>query len=459
MTNVLETHSTSDVLTLMDEGLGNQSYLVPVGHHRALVVDPSRDPGPYLELAMRLGLRIAFAAETHLHADFISGSRELATEGAAILAPAAASLEAPHRALSHGDEVDLGGLTLRAVGTPGHTPEHLAYLLIKGSRPLALFSGGAVIPGGAARTDLISPDRTDALARALYRSVHQQLAGLPDELIIYPTHGAGSFCSAGSGGQRTTTVAQERRVNPIFTASDEDAFVDNFLRGLGTYPPYFLRLRDVNRRGARLYGRAMPGLKPLAIGDVRRQVAAGATLIDTRPFAEFGAGHIPGSLSITLRPAFASWLGWLVPADHRLIFVMGPDQDRNDLVGQCLKIGYEKVVGELRCGMRPWREEALPEAVIDLRHADQDLGGTPFDVRQTSEWAGGHIPGAHHQELGRLPGAVHMLPTGPLTIYCGHGERAMTAASLLEATGRRNLAVLAGGFEAWLEAKRPVAVG
>ncbi|MEO6795484.1 MAG: rhodanese-like domain-containing protein [Candidatus Dormibacter sp.] len=449
----------ADVMPLVDEGLGNQSYLVPLRDGRALVVDPRRDPAPYLEHAERLGLRIAFAAETHLHADFISGSRELASEGAIILAPAASRLEAPHQALDHGDELDLGGLTLQALGTPGHTPEHLAYLLRDGSRPLALFSGGALIPGGAARTDLISPDQTEHLARALYRSVRQHLAGLPDDLAIYPTHGAGSFCSAGTGGLRTTTVGQERQVNPIFTVPDEDAFVGSFLGGLGSYPPYFLRLREVNRRGTRLYGRSLPEVKKLAVGAFRRHVAAGATLIDARPFMEFGAGHIPGALSIALRPAFASWLGWMVPADRPMIFVLGPDQDRQDLVRQCLNIGYENIVGELEGGTPAWRAAGLPESIVELRHANRDLEGTPLDVRQASEWAGGRVPGAHRRELGSLPGAIDTVPSGPLTIYCGHGERAMTAASLLEAAGRQNLAVLAGGFEAWIQANRPIVTG
>lgn len=457
-----QTSASQQELTIapvLDEGLGNQSYVVALGDGRALVVDPSRDPEPYLRIAQRLGLRVRFAVETHLHADFISGSRELAVQGASLLAPRGAGLGRPHQGLDDGDEVDLGGLRLRALATPGHTPEHLAYLLLADGRPRALFSGGALIPGGAARTDLISPEQTEELARALYRSVRQHLAGLPDDLPVYPTHGGGSFCSAGMGNERTTTIGRERAANPVLTIADEDAFVRQFLGGLGSYPSYFRRLRSVNRRGARVYGPKLPALRRLSVEDVLGGLKAGATLIDTRPFPEFATGHIRGSLSIALRPAFASWLGWIARVDRPLLFLIGPDQDRRDLMSQCLKIGYEDILGELAGGMAAWRAAHLPVATIALRQLDQDLGETLVDVRQASEWAAGHLPGAQHLELGSVQDLARSIPAGPLTIYCEHGGRAMTGASLLESQGRRDLAVLDGGFEAWSKAGRPVAVG
>lgn len=449
---------SADIVPLVDEGLGNSSYLVSLGDRRALVVDPRRDPTAYLELAEKLDLRIAFAVETHLHADFISGSRELAAFGATILAPLASHLAAACRGLEDGEEIDLGGLTLRALATPGHTPEHLAYLLLDGLKPLALFSGGAVLPGGAARPDLIGPDETEPLAHDLYRSAHHRLGGLPDDLPVYPTHGVGSFCSTGEGGQRTTSLGRERRENPLFTSAGEDAFVRTFLTGLGTYPPYFLGLRAVNQRGARLYGVTLPALAPLSVDEFRRQYAAGATLIDVRPFARFARGHVPGALSIALRPAFASWLGWIVPAERPLVFLRALDQDQRDLVEQCLKIGHENLVGELEGGIEAWRIAGLPESVVALRQVTEGLQGAPIDVRQASEWAGGHIPGARHVELGSVVASAAAIPAGPLTIYCGHGERAMTATSLLQAQGRENLAVLDGGFDAWRDASEPIAI-
>jgi len=448
-----------EIVPLVDEGLGNSSYLVSLGDGRAVVVDPRRDPTPYLELAERLNLRIAFVVETHLHADFISGSRELATFGAIVLAPAASHLATAHRGLEDGEEVDLGGLTLRAMATPGLTPEHLAYLLLDGSKPVALFSGGAVLPGGAARPDLIGPEQTEPLARDLYRSAHQRLSNLPDDLAVYPTHGAGSFCSAGAGGGRTTTLGRERHESLLFTAVAEEAFVHSFLNGLGTYPPYFLRLRSVNQRGARLYGVKPPELALLSIDEFRRHQAAAAIVIDIRPLADFGRGHIPGALSIALRPAFASWLGWIVPAGRPLVFVRAPGQDGRDLVEQCLKIGYENLVGELEGGMDAWPAAGLPVSTIAIRQVNEDPQGAPLDVRQASEWASGHVPGARHVELGSIMASAGAIPPGPLTIYCGHGERAMTAASLLEGQGRASLAVLHGGFDAWRNANRPIAIG
>jgi hydroxyacylglutathione hydrolase len=449
----------SEIVPLVDEGLGNSSYLVPLGGGRALVVDPSRNTSPYLELAERLNLRIAFAVETHLHADFISGSRELAAFGAAILAPVASHLATAYRGLEDGEEVDLNGLTLRALATPGHTPEHLAYLLLDGPKPLALFTGGAVLPGGAARPDLLGPEQSHPLARDLYRSAHRRLAGLPDDLAVYPTHGAGSFCSAGASGKRTTTLGSERHESPLFTTVTEDAFVHTFLDGLGTYPPYFLRLRTVNQRGARLYGVKLPELALLSLDEFRGHQAAGAIVIDVRPFVDFARGHIPAALSIALRPAFASWLGWVVPAERPLVFVRAPDQDGKDLVEQCLKIGYENLVGELAGGIGAWQAAGLPVSTIAIRQVDDEPQGTPLDVRQTSEWASGHIPGAQHVELGSVTASAGAIPAGPLTIYCGHGERAMTAASLLEGQGRGSLAVLDGGFDAWRIANRPISFG
>src|SRR5688572_5675630 len=291
-------------VAFVDDGLGNSSYLVDLGDGRALVVDPARHPAGYLAEADRRGLSIAFAVETHLHADFVSGARELGALGAALLVPRAGGHEFPVRGLDDGEEVDLGGLTLRALATPGHTPEHLAYLLSDGPTPIALFSGGSLLVDAFARTDLIHPAETEPLARALWRSVHERILTLPDELPVYPTHGAGSFCSSPAGNERTTTVGRERRANPLLAAPDEDAFVKQLLDSFGTHPPYFLRLRHVNRRGPRLHGPAAPVLPLVRADEVARLQAAGAWVVDARPIEAFGRGHVPGSVSIALRPQF-----------------------------------------------------------------------------------------------------------------------------------------------------------
>jgi len=433
-------------VALVDEGLGNSSYLVDLGDGRALVVDPERDPGPYLAAAQRRGLTVAYAAETHLHADFVSGSRELAAQGAQVLAAAAGGTGFPHRGLGDGDEADLGGLTLRALATPGHTPEHLAYLILDAGRPLALFSGGSLLVGAVARTDLIGPERTGELARALWRSLHERILTLPDDLPVFPTHGAGSFCSAPAGAERTTTIGREKAGNPLLAAPGEDAFVKMLLGGLGSYPPYFLRLREVNRRGPAVYGAGPPALARLGAGEVRRVVGDGALIVDVRPVAAFAAGHVPGSLSIPLREAFATWLGWLADAGRPLVFVLGQDQDRDDVVRQALNVGYEYLAGELAGGIAAWQAAGLPVRRIPLVPAAA-AGGMVVDVRQDAEFAAGHLPGARHAELGTLAGIPP--EPGPLTLMCGRGERAMTAASILAAAGREDLAVAVGGPADW----------
>jgi hydroxyacylglutathione hydrolase len=442
---------------VVDEGLGNSAYLVELGDGRALVVDPARDPTPYLELVRRRRLQVAYAAETHLHADFLTGSRELAAgDGAEILGPRASRLGFAHRGLEDGEGVDLGGLTLRALATPGHAPEHVSYLLLDGPRPVALFSGGALLVGTVARTDLASPELTEPLARAAYRSLHQRLLSLPDDLGVYPTHGTGSFCSAPVGDQRTTTIGVERRHNRLLAAADEDAFVAELLAGFGSYPPYFLRLRERNRVGPELLGPDWRALPLLSTEQVRAQLASGGVLVDARPVTAFAAGHIPGAISIALRPAFAGWLGWLVDDTQPLVFVLDEDQDRGELARQCRTIGYDHLLGELAGGMAAWRAASFPEAQLPLVQAERvdDQSVRVLDVRQASEVADGHLPGAVAVELGALAGdqLPAELPEGPITVMCGHGERAMTAASLLARAGRNDLRVARGGPHDWQRA-------
>ena len=408
---------------VVDEGLGNSAHLVELGDGRALVVDPARDPTPYLELARRRRLQVAYAAETHLHADFLTGSRELAAaDGAQILVPRASRLGFAHRGLEDGQEVDLGGLTLRVLATPGHAPEHASYLLLDGARPVAVFSGGALLVGTVARTDLAGPELTEPLARAAYRSLHGRLLSLPDELAVYPTHGAGSFCATPAGDQRTTTIGAERRHNRLLAAPDEDAFVAGLLASFGSYPPYFLRLRDRNRVGPELLGRDWRVLPLLSADRVRAHLAGGGVLVDARAVTAFAGGHIPGALSIALRPQFASWLGWLLDDTQPLVFVLDEDQDRGELAHQCRTIGYDHLLGELAGGMASWRAAGLPEARLPVVEAGRlgDPPGVVLDVRQASEVADGHLPGALAIELGAFgddrPTAE--LPKGPITVMC-----------------------------------------
>jgi hydroxyacylglutathione hydrolase len=447
-----------DLVPLVDEGLGNSAYLVDLGDGRALVVDVSRDLRALHQTAERRGLRIAFAADTHLHADFLSGATQLAsTEGALMLASAAGNREFTHHALRDGDEVDLGGLRLQAWATPGHTHEHLSFLLLDGDQPVGVFTGGSLIVGAAARTDLVHPDQTEALARAQYASL-QRLATLPDDVAVWPTHGAGSFCSAPPGAERTSTIGRERVTNPLLQADNTDAFVADLFSSLGSFPPYFLRLGEINRRGpAPLDG--PPALTPLDIAAVRELLGYGAHLVDVRPVSSFAAAHVTGALSIRLRPVFASWLGWLAPPDRPLIIIRDPDQDPAEIAWQATKIGYDNLVGELVGGIAAWTAAGYATTRTRLVRPEQ-LGDEPvLDVRQTSEFTAGHLPGAVHIELGDLPNHTTDVPAEPV-VMCGHGERAMSAASLLERAGHRDLTVLRGGPDDWANASgRTLATG
>jgi hydroxyacylglutathione hydrolase len=440
------------IVPVVDEGLGNSAYLVDLGDGRALAVDVPRDLRAVRAAARHHRLTAAFAADTHLHADFLSGAPQLAAEdGAQILASAAGHRAFGHRGLADGDEADLGGLTLRTYATPGHTAEHLAYLLLDGGQVLGVFTGGSLLVGAAARTDLSGPEQTEALARSQYASVGRLLA-LPDTTPVYPTHGAGSFCSAPPGAERTTTIGREKAANPLLAAGDEAAFVKALLASLGTFPDYFLRLPEENRRGPAVVP-ATPVLPPLTPGQVLAMQNDGGQVIDVRPVPAYAAGHIPASVAIPLREAFATWLGWLVPDPASpLVVVADPGQDMGEVVWQALKIGYENLAGTLAGGMPAWDAAGHPVAATPLLTPRQVDRATVIDVRQASEYSTGHVPGARNIELGALDGQAASVEGGPVVTMCGHGERAATAASLLERAGHTAVAVLTGGPRDWADA-------
>lgn len=442
--------SSPTIVPLVDSGLGNSAYLVELGDGRALAVDPSRDLRPLRTAAERAGLQVVYVAETHLHADFVSGARQLsAADGAQIIAGDGGRVFT-HTTLADTDELDLGGLTLRALATPGHTFEHLSYLLLDGSQPLALFTGGSLLVGAAARTDLAGAEHTAELTRAQFRSL-RRLAALPAHTAVYPTHGAGSFCSAPPGAERTTTIGRELASNPLLAITDADEFARTLLGGLGSYPSYFRRLAEVNRRGPTVL-RRLPTLNALSAAAVWALRDRGGEVVDVRLPEAFAAGHLPGSLSIALRPEFGTWLGWLADPDRPLVFVRDDDQDPEEIIWQCLKIGYERIAGELDGGTAAWQAAGRPVATNDTVRAETLEGWTVLDIRQDGEFAAGHVPGALHRELGTVADGAVDLPPDPLAVMCGHGERAATAASVLERAGRPRAAIVLGGPHDWAQA-------
>jgi glyoxylase-like metal-dependent hydrolase (beta-lactamase superfamily II)/rhodanese-related sulfurtransferase len=440
-----------EIVAVVDEGLGHSSHVVALGDGSALVVDPARFPDRQRRIAAERGWTIAWTADTHSHADYISGSPELAADGATFLASRGAGLEVTHRPIDPGETVAVApGIELRAIPTPGHTPDHLAYLLVVDGEAEALFSGGSLMVGGLGRTDLLGDEHREDLARAMFRAIRAEILTLPDDLAVYPTHGAGSFCWAPSGSARTTTIGTERATNPLLAIDDEDRFIATLLDGLGSFPTYFRRLPEINRRGPRIYPE-LPALAQLDLDTVRNHLDAGAALVDARPIANFAAAHVPGSLSVQHRNVFASWFGWLVPLDRAVVFILDHDTDRSDLVRQCLAVGHDNLLGELHGGIDAWAAAGLPIEATPLVSADH-MAATVLDIRQQNEWDEGHVPGAIHVELGDL--ANTSVPDEPVTVMCGHGERAMSGASILQAAGHRDVSVLASRPEDWQAATR-----
>ncbi|MCV7151587.1 MBL fold metallo-hydrolase [Mycolicibacterium pyrenivorans] len=441
-----------ELIPIVDQGLGNSAYVVDLGDGRALAVDASRDLRTLRTATARRGLTVAFAADTHLHADFLSGAVQLHHEtGAQILASASGRRAFDHSGMADGDEIDLGGLRLRAWETPGHTDEHTAFLLLDGDREVGVFTGGSLIVGSAARTDLLGANRTEELARSQFHSL-QRLATLRDDVAVWPTHGAGSFCSAPPGAERVSTIGDQKRGNPLLSTPDEDTFVQELLHSLGSYPSYFRRLGEVNRIGPAVMTGA-PQLPDVSVEQLDRLLADGAAVVDVRPAAAFACGHVPGSLSIPLRDQFATWLGWLVDAETPLVFVTEEGQDLFEIGWQAYKIGYERIAGRLAGGMPAWQAAGRGQGRVTFAPAER-LADRPYlDVRQDAEYQAGHVPGALHIELGAVAEHVDSVPDGVI-VACGHGERAMTAASLLLRHGLTELAVLDGGPDDYLAAHR-----
>ena len=294
------------VIPFVHEGLGNSSYLVGIGGGKALMIDPDRTVDRYLSAAAARGWTITHVFETHLHADFVSGALEVrAATGAALFVPEGAEARFAHRPVKAGDIVPAGAGTVTSLASPGHTPEHTSYVVrAEGTSP-ALFSGGSMLVGGAARTDLITPRMTEPFTRAQFRTIRRAFADLPDETLLLPTHGGGSFCSTGSGSERTSTLGIERRTNPLLSHESEDEFASWFPTTFPAAPSYFFRLRPINQAGSRLRTEIPrpPLLEPAEFDRAR----AHALVIDVRPQPEFMAGHIPGAMSNAFRDAFATW--------------------------------------------------------------------------------------------------------------------------------------------------------
>jgi len=455
------------VKPFVDKGLGNSSYLIASEESGlAAVLDPERDVDRYLQWAEGQGLRLVYTLDTHLHNDFVSGSRELAAQaGVQIVASAEAELEFAHLPVRDTDVIQLGELAIRVIATPGHTPEHISFSILESGKktPAALFSGGALMVGGAARTDLLGADRAVPLARDLYHSIHDKLLDYPDEVTLYPTHGAGSFCAVPVSAERTSTIGREKLSNPLAQPLDEETFVTRALNGLPSYPTYFKYLRAINQRGALLLG-GVPVLKGLSPDEAQRQTGQGAVFLDVRPPKEFMSGHIPGAYGIPLNAPLITWAGWVIPFGTPLVLVSGDAQELDAAVRRLIRIGYDDLRGYLVDGIEAWEADGRPVSrapVMPVQELMEQIekrkAPTILDVRSQAEWQAGHLPHAVHIEAGALAsGELPFSKEEPKVVHCAHGDRSTVGISVLERRGYRNLILLEDGFNAWQAAGLPI---
>jgi glyoxylase-like metal-dependent hydrolase (beta-lactamase superfamily II)/rhodanese-related sulfurtransferase len=427
---------------LVTEGLGDSSYVLTWGDEAA-VIDPQRDVERFVDAARARGATIRHVVETHVHNDYVSGALELrAATGAEIWGPAKAGYAFGYRPIEDGTQIALGDATLLAVATPGHTPEHLAYVLREVAEPIALFSGGSLMVGGAGRTDLLGPERTDELTRVQFRSM-RRLAELTDAVRVLPTHGAGSFCATGSPReQRTSTIAEERAANPAFTETDEEVFVRHQLSGLMAFPDYYAEMAPINRAGPPVLG-SPPHPRTMTVDEVSDALDAGARLVDARDGAAFAERHVAGSLNVPIEPSFASYVGWLVPFATPLVLSVPDDEALGEASVQLRRIGWDAVLGHLGGGIAAWAASgratnSFPTVRVDELVDELGAGeaGEILDVRQGTEWDAGHLEGSTHVFVGDLPERLDGFDRGERqTVICASGYRSSMAASLLDGAG------------------------
>ena len=432
-------------------GLAHYSYLIACGG-QGVIVDPKRDVDTYLEAAQTGGLRITHILETHIHADYCSGARELAERtGAELWLSGHDQGETfeyafPHHKFSDGEELKFGNVRMVALFTPGHTPEHLSFVVrdgLRGDYPLALLSGDFVFVGSLGRPDLLGEEAKLKLAEELYDSLHRRLKDLPDGVEIHPAHGAGSMCGAGMSERPQSTLGYERACNLFFREPGKEKFIESILKSVPPFPDYYRRMKKVNSAGPRVFAE-LPGGESLSLADFRAGIAdKDAVVIDLRREEAFGGGHIPGAFSVGAGTNLSMWAAWVVPYD-RPIYLVGDDSTSYEEARRSLvRVGLDEVRGSLRGGMRAWTEAGgeqalVPQISVDELSKRMKKGAYLLDVRAAGEWASGHIEGATWIMGGDLEKRVSEVPTDrPVHVMCGGGYRSSVATSVLQRAGLR----------------------
>ena len=438
--------------------LAHASYLIG-SNGEAAVVDPQRDVQQYIDAAQERGLRIRYVIETHIHADFVSGHSELAQRtGAEIVFGAAAGAEVPHRAVREGDELRVGDVVLRALETPGHSPESISWLVTDtaSDTPGKLLTGDTLFIGDVGRPDLAgSRGYTSAqMAALLYDSLHDKLLALDDSVEVWPAHGAGSVCGRNISTERSSTIGQQRRMNYALQPMSREAFVSMMTADLAPAPRYFPFDAQINRRGAPALPAGVAALSPAEVECARDR---GAIVLDVRDGAAFGAGHVPGSINIGLRGQFASWAGTLLDHDREIVIVAADEAGANEAGMRLARVGLENVEGALLGGVAAWRDSgrtlaSLPQmSVEELRHSLPNV--QILDVRRRTEYDSGHVPTAVNVPLDFFEERIDLDLTKPTAVICASGYRSSTAASLLRGPMIVNVT---GGTAAWIAAGHAV---
>ena len=466
-----------------DPKLAQTSYLVACGRAKeAIVVDPNRDAEQYVRAADSEGVRIAHIAETHIHADFVSGARELATrtdarlylsaEGGPVWSYDFASSDNAVL-LYGGDHIDVGDVRLSVVHTPGHTPEHLTFLVTDraaADEPMGALTGDLLFVGDVGRPDLLEraakvEGTMRESARALFASL-RRFATLPDWLQIWPGHGAGSACGKGISPMPHSTLGYERRFNWAFAVKDEEEFVRLVLEGQPDPPAYFAEMKRVNKRGPRVLG-GLPRPAHLDASRLATRLSSGATIVDTRATTLFAAGHIPGTINIPLNKSFSTWAGSIVPYEQDLCLIIDGDVEAraSEAARDLAMIGLDCVAGYFGPeALSAWERNGKLSTIPQIRAAELaplvSKGEVAvIDVRNASEWQTGHIPEAPNVPLATLAERIAEIPRDrTIVVHCQSGARSAIAASVLRARGVERVVNLTGGFTEWRDAELPVVI-
>jgi len=440
--------------------LAHASYMIG-SDGEAAVVDPRRDVDTYIDEAHAQGFEIQHVIETHLHADFVSGHQELARRtGAKIYFGAKAGARFDHVPVEEGDDIHVGQVTLRFLETPGHTPESVSILVIdraSSNVPKAVLTGDTLSIGDVGRPDLLgSKMSAQELAGMLYDSLHGKLLTLPDSVEVYPAHGAGSLCGRNISSDTSSTIGRERQFNYALRPMPKEEFVQMMTTDLPEAPAYFSRDVAINRGGASELAE-LPDPAALAPRDVEALQKKGAVVLDTRPAAQYGAGHVPGSLHIGLSGQFASWAGALVSPRAPVLLVAEDEEQVREARTRLARVGIDNVAGYLAGGILEWDRAGLPLATmeqVNVEELDARLREgrvrRVVDVRRPAEWQAGHIPNAVHLPLNTLAQNVGELDRSePLAAICAGGFRSSIATSILEQQGFTKVTNVVGGMAAW----------